>query len=544
MEATTFNPAPPDIHPRQAARRVRLSGLLLWGMAILAAVLVLLPIAYLVLRVAGAEQSLVQLLWRVSLAETLARTVALAAAVTLLANLIALPLAWLTVRSDIPWRRLWTVIAPLPLVIPSYVGAYLFVSALGPRGMLQQGLESVAGIQRLPDIYGFTGALIVLTLVTYPYIYLSARAALQRMDPAIEEASRSLGQSAWMTFWRVTLPQLRPALMAGSLLVALYVLRDFGAVSILRYNTFTRVIYIQYQSAFDRTAAALFSLVLVAMTIIVLALEMRSRGRARYHRSAARAVRPPTIVKLGRWRWPALAFFTAILALALLLPAGILGYWLVRGIRAGEQIGSLGPALGNSLLAAGLAAGVVLIFALPIATLDVRWPSRWSHLIERISYLGFALPGVVIALALVFFGANYLGPLYQTLPLLIVAYLVLFLPLATGTIRTALLQVHPRLEESARSLGKRPAQVFTTITLPLIRPGLAAALSLVFLTTMKELPATLILGPYGFKTLATTVWSSVSEAFFARAAAPALLLILVSSISMLLILREQNRHYD
>jgi iron(III) transport system permease protein len=191
-----------------------------------------------------------------------------------------------------------------------------------------------------------------------------------------------------------------------------------------------------------------------------------------------------------------------------------------------------------------MAAIVVLIIAVPVAMLDVRRPGRWSQLIERISYHGYALPGVVIALALVFFGANYFRPLYQTLPLLIVAYLILFLPQAVGTTRTAMLQVHPRLEESARSLGKRPAYVFTTITLPLMRPGLAAGLSLVFLTTMKELPATLMLGPYGFKTLATTVWSSVSEAFFARAAAPALLLILVSSVSMFIILREQNQKHD
>jgi iron(III) transport system permease protein len=196
----------------------------------------------------------------------------------------------------------------------------------------------------------------------------------------------------------------------------------------------------------------------------------------------------------------------------------------------------------NSILGSSLASGVTLVAALPVAALAIRRPNPVSRLLDRLTYIAFALPGIVIALALVFFGANYAPFLYQTLPLLVFAYAILFLPEAVGAVRTSMLQVPPNFEEAGRSLGQKPLQVFRRITLPLIRPGLAAGAGLVFLTTMKELPATLILAPYGFKTLATSVWSAVSEAYFARAAAPALILILVSSLPLAaLISRDQNR---
>ncbi len=361
------------------------------------------------------------------------------------------------------------------------------------------------------------------------------------MDPAQEEAARSLGLTAWQTFWRVTFPQLRPAITAGGLLVALYVVRDFGAVAILRFDTFTRVIYLQYSATFDRTAAAVLALVLVALTLALLAFEHWTRGRARYHSSEAANPRPPVILPLGRWRWPALIFCALVVIAGVVMPAANLLYWLGRGLAAGEQVGALWLETRNSISASALAAGATLLAALPVAVLSVRSRGRASHLLERLTYAAFALPGIVIALALVFFGANYARPLYQTLPMLTLAYVILFLPEAVGSMRTSLLQVHPSMEEAARSLGRSPWFVFRVITLPLVRPGVVSGIGLVFLTVMKELPATLILAPIGFKTLATGVWGAVSEAFFARAAAPALLIILVSSLPMAaLLLREHT----
>jgi iron(III) transport system permease protein len=514
--------------------------LLLWGFAALVAAILLLPTIYLLVRALGAGAEAWQLLFRWRTAETLVRTLWLAGAVTVCSALIAVPLAWLTVRTDLPGRRVWATLGPLPLVIPSYVGAYVIASAFGPRGLLQGLLERWFGVERLPSLYGFGGALFTLTILSYPYLLLSVRAALLRLDPALEEASRSLGDSSWRTFWRVTLPLLRPALGTGGLLVALYSLRDFGAVALMRYDTFTRVIFVQYGS-FDRSQAALLALVLITMTMIFVTLEARIAQRARYVQGATGALRPPTIIQLGGWRWPALCFCAAVVGISLVLPAGLLTYWLIRGLQAGETVAALGEATWNSILASGLAALTIVAAALPVAWLVVRRPGRLTHGLERLTYAAYALPSIVVALALVFFGANQAPWLYQTLPLLILAYGILFLPQAVGTVRSSLLQIPPSLEEAGRSLGRGAVRVFATITLPLLRPGLLAGAAMVFLTAMKELPATLLLAPIGFKTLAVAVWSAVSEAFFAAAAAPALLIVLMSSVPMtLLMLREQT----
>ena len=207
----------------------------------------------------------------------------------------------------------------------------------------------------------------------------------------------------------------------------------------------------------------------------------------------------------------------------------------------GVAFSSLWGAALNSLLTSSAAAGMALVAAFPVAVLSARQAGRASRILERISYSAFALPGIVVALALVFFGANFARPFYQTIALLLLGYLILFLPEAVGALRTALLQLSPNVEHAARTLGRGPLAVFRTITLPITWPGMAAGALLVFLTAMKELPVTLILAPLGFGTLATSVWSAVSEAFLAEAAAPALLLILLSSLPMaLLVLRERE----
>ena len=515
---------------------------LLVGLGIIS--LMLLTPIYLLVRAAETGAAARELIFSTRTLATLGRTVGLSAGVTLATIAISVPLAWLTTCTDLPGRRFWSISATLPLVIPSYVAAYLFVTVFGPKGLLQELLSALFGIESIPEIYGFPGALLVLTLISYPYTYLSVRAALRRLDPSQAEAARSLGLSGWATFWRITLPQLRPALVAGSLLVSLYVLRDFGAVTMLRYNTFTRIIYVQYNSLFDRAQAAALALILVVLTVSILLLERRSRGRARYERLSAGAARQARPVALGKWRWPALFFVGSVVLVALIIPAGTLTYWVIRGLRqdfvanalAGSanvsQLDALWPAAWNSLSAGFLAAVLTLLLALPVAIMAVRRPNRWNQLVEQITYTGFALPGIVIALALVFFGARYLPGLYQTLPMLLAAYVILFLPQAIGSTRASLLQVSPSLEEAGRSLGYKPAEVLRRITLPLVSPGVLAGGALVFLTVMKELPATLLLSPLGFTSLATMVWSNISEAFFAQAAIPTLLLILLSSLPL------------
>ncbi|HRJ42038.1 MAG TPA: iron ABC transporter permease, partial [Caldilineaceae bacterium] len=478
------------------------------------------------------------LILRARTLQVIGNSALLAAAVALASLLISLPLAWLTVRTDLPWRQGWTVLAAMPLVIPSYVGGFALVAMMGPRGMVQEFLAPL-GVERLPSIYGFPGALWALTLFTYPYLYLSVRSGLQNLDPAIEEAARSLGYGPVQTFLRVTLPNLRPSIAAGSLLVLLYTLSDFGAVSLLRYNSFTRAIYVQYLSSFDRSLASLLSLILVLMTVLLLLAERRSRGRIRYYRSSAGVIRRNPPLALGRWRWPALLLCLGIVTAALLLPAGVVVFWLLRGLAAGDSLQPVWQAALNSLYVAGLAAGTAVLLGVPVAYFSTRYPSRLASLIYQSVYVGYGLPGIVIALSLVFFAANYMPWVYQSLALLIFAYTVRFLPQAVGSVQSTLEQISPRLEEAARSLGLNRWAVARRIIAPLLRPGILTGGALVFLTTIKELPATLLLGPTGFTTLATQIWSATDEAFFARAATPALLLLVISALSIFLILSQE-----
>ncbi|MDZ7677881.1 MAG: iron ABC transporter permease [Acidimicrobiales bacterium] len=500
-----------------------------------------LPLTYLVLQVSevGLGRAL-DIATSDRALELLRDTTFLAVAVTAAAVAIAVPLAWLTARTDLPLRRAWVVITALPLAIPTYVGGYTFVSALGPRGLVQGWLEPL-GVERLPSIYGFWGAWLVLTLFTYPYVLITVRAALRRMDPSIEEASRTLGHGRLSTFVRVVLPQLRPSIAAGALLVALYTLSDFGAVSLLRFDSFTRVIFVRYRASLDMSTVAVYGLMLVILTIVVLMVDQRTRGSEHFHRLHGSGARRISSIELGRWRCVAVAACVALVVVALVLPLGIIGYWLVRGLSAGEPLRLTTELMFNSVRASLLGAVVATAAAWPVAALSVRRPGQLARGVERLSWSGYALPGVVVALSLVFFGARVATPFYQTLWMLTFAYVVLFLPQAIGALRTSMLQVTPSLEEASRLLGAGPLETFRRIALPLTRPGLAAGASLVFLTCMKELPATLLLAPTGYPTLATQVYNATVEAFFARAAAPALALVLLSALPMaVLVIRESD----
>ncbi len=482
--------------------------------------LLLLPLAYLVVRASSGGGRGWRVLTRSNTLDLLWSTGLLVVGVTLASMTIGVSVAWLTTRTDIPGRRLWAVGAALPLVIPSYVAAFCLLGAFGPRGLLQQLL----GVERLPEIYGYWGALAALTLSTYPYVLLLVSAALRDLDPALEEAGRGLGRSPFEVFRRVTLPALRPSIGAGALLVALYTLSDFGVVSLMRYDALTRAIYLQYKSLFDRTPAAVLALVLVALTALVLWLE--SRWRRRVSRSGPGTARRPRPHRLGRWRWPALVYCGGVVGAFLAVPAAVLVYWLARGLDRAEVPWR---EVANSMSASALAAVAAALAAIPIALLATRFPTRLTRLLERSSFAGNALPGIVIALSLVFFAANYASPLYQTLALLVFAYVVRFLPQALAGVESALSSVGPRVEEAARALGRGPVSAAFTVTVPLIRSGIFAGAALVFLSAMKELPATLLLRPIGFETLATEIWKTTSVGAYSRAALPALLLIAVSA---------------
>ncbi len=512
---------------------------IVWLLALAGAGVAAIPLVYLIVRAAQADADAWDRVFAESTLRLLLNTVALTVAVTASSAALALPIAWLTDRTDLPLARWWRSIAIMPLAIPSYVGAFALIIAFGPSGSLQELLAPL-GVERIPEIYGFIGAWLSLTLFTFPYLLIVLRAGLRDLDPGMEEAARSLGQSAWGAFWRVTVPQLRVPLAAGCLLVALYVISDFGAVSMMQYDTFTRAIYVRFSAAFDRSSLAVLSLVLVALVFVVLAIDWSQRRDARYHRLGSGAARAPRLARLGRFRWPALTGMFVVAAISLLAPIGVLLHWLAVGLRAGETFPGLGGAALNSVVASGAAGAATVAVALPIAIVVVRRPGILARIVDRVAYVGYALPGVVVAFALIFFTLRVIPDLYQTLAALVFAYVVLFLPQAISGVRASLVRVQPSLEEASRSLSRSAWQTFTGVTVPIIAPGLVAGFALVFLTTMKELPATLMLAPIEFSTLATRLWSNQEDVFFARAAAHALLLLGCAALPMIVLFGENR----
>ena len=522
---------PPELRTLPPPALTAVAGLI--GMA------VLLPLIYLIIRAAQSGSQFFDIIARPSTLLVLWNSVLLTFLVTVSASVIGLILAWLTTRTDLPGRSFWAVSTSLPLVLPSYVGAFALIGAIGPRGMLQTMLSPL-GVERLPSLYGLPGAWLALTLFSFPYVTLTVRAGMRGLDLSLEEAARSLGRSPSQIFREITWPHLKPSIQAGGLLVALYTLSDFGAVSMLQYNSFTRAIFVLYRTSFDRSAPAVLALMLVVLTLVVLWIEFRTRGSARLYRAGTGAVRPFPRVQLGWWKYPALGFCSLILFMGLVLPVTVIVYWLHQGWQAGEPLWRGWGMVWNSVQASLWAGGVTVAAALPVAWMSVRYPSRRSQWIERSAYAGHALPSIMIALALVFWAARYAPPLYQSFALLIFAYMCRFLPEALGSIRSSLQQLSPRYEEAARNLGRSPFSVWKSITFPLLRPGILTGFALVFMTTMKELPVTLLLSPTGFDTLATRIWSATEEALFAQAALPALVLVALSGIFVSVILKQDE----
>lgn len=512
-------------------------GLLL--LCLIISVALMWPLGYLFLRASEVDMATLQGLWTRRTGLILGRSLLMVLAVNAGAWLVALPLAWILVYADIPGRRVWTVLVAMPLVVPSYIGAYGLIAMYGPRGLLQNWLAPL-GVERIPSLYGFPGTLVALILFTYPYLFLGLRSALMQVDQSWIDASRTLGHGVRRTFWHVLFPAIRPALAAGSILVSLYVLSDFGAVSLLRYNTFTRAIYVLYQSSLDRHQAALLTLILVCLTVLLLWLELGLRGKYRMRRSHAGSARIPARIPLGKWQYLAWPLLGGVVFMGLVNPILVSSIWLHRGIRAGEALNPVLVAVGNSVYVSVLAAAVAVVLAVPLSYVRERYASLGSRLAVSSAYIGFGMPGIAVALSLVFFGARHAPWIYQTLALLLLGYMVRYVSLAVGPIRSQLAQTNPRMEEAGRLLGFGVSGVLMRVTAPVLRGSMLTGAALVYLTTMKELPVTLILGPTGFSTLATRIWSATEEAFFARAAAPTLILLLISALGIALIFSAED----
>lgn len=472
-----------------------------------------IPLLYLLVRTVDAGgESIIDALWRDRTLTTTMTSLALVVGVILGCLILAVPTAWLLARTNVPGRSFFLVTAALPLAVPSYVMAYTWIA-------------------EFPGMSGLWAAIWVMSLATFPYVAIPLTAALRNQDAGQEEASRSLGLGSFATARRVTIPMAWPATAAGLLLAALYTLSEFGTVAIFRVDAFTRVIYTAYRASFDRTSAAVLSLLLVALALILVIIEARVRGRASRWRLGSGVNRAVPRQELStRARVFALIWFIALTVASLGVPAWSLTMRLLETRRFGFDFTELLGALVGSVTASAIGAAIALALALPIAILAARYTSRVVRGIEGAAFLGHALPGVVVGLSLVFLTLAVLPAAYQTLFTLAFAYAVLFLPKAIGASRSSIAAVPPALESTARSLGRGPLRAWFTVTGRLAWPGIAAGALLVLLTAMKELPATLMLRPTGFNTLATELWSRTDVEAFGDAAPYALAMILLASI--------------
>lgn len=510
-----------------------LSRSLVVGVALLA----LLPIAYLIIRAVDADDMMLKYLLSTQGLTVIANSLLLMVTVMIGTLIIGIPFAWLTSRTDLPFRRMWLILGLLPMVTPTYLIAVSHIFAFGPKGVLQQALEPLLGIERLPSIYGFAGTWLVLTLCTFPYVVLPLSYAFTRVTPALEEAASDLGANRWQVLRHMILPMCRPALISGMMLAGLYSLGDFGAPAIMRYENFIRVIYLQYTSSFDRHRGALLALVLVIITLVLLALARRADKQIEHISTGTPAHRTTNTIKLKYWKLPAIGFCSLIIGLGVITPLSTIVHWLINKTAVRNVEYDIAELTFNTLQVSVLTAIVAGFIGILLAILMRSSSSHLLQWVGKLPFVGYVLPGIVVGLAMVFFTSRYLSAFYQTLPILIVAYVIRFLPISLSATQNALAQINPRLEESAESLGAVRLRVTRYITLPLARSGVLGGMVLVFLAVMKELPIALMLAPTGFHTLSYRIWSAYQEAFFSQIGLPGLVLMLTSFVSLWFILR-------
>ena len=487
---------------------------------ILIALPLLLPFLYVIVRAweVGLHRS-IELLWRPRMADLLLNTLLLMFCVTVGSIILGTFCAFLLERYRFFGKAFFQVAITLPLCIPAFVSCFTWISLTF-------------------RVEGFWGTIGIMTLSSFPLAYLPIAATLKRLDRSLEEISQSLGKSNAYTFWYAIFPQLKPAIGSSLLLIALHMLVEFGAVSILNYQTFTTAIFQEYEMSFNNSTAALLSAVLMSICTIIVVGEIFFRGKQTLYNSGKGVTRPYPVKTLPFFKQcAAFLFFSSIVILSLGIPLFMLIYWLNVGNSRGSAVnfGEFFSAFSHSLIIAGLGAALTVLCALPLVWGAVRYHSKLTVWIERLPYLLHAVPGLVIALSLVYFTINYANALYQTFIVVIVAYFMLYLPMAQTTLRASLEQFSESIEKIGQSLGRSSFYIFRTLTLPAMLPGIAAAFALVFLNLMKELTATLLLTPNDIKTLSTAVWEYTSDAQYAAATPYALMLVIFSGIPVFLL---------
>lgn len=510
--------------------------------ALASAALLLLPLGYVTMQALSADPAVWQRLWATRIPELLTNTVSLAGAVALLTLLLGVSTAWIVTRFHFPGRALWEVALVLPLAMPTYVLAYVYNYLLGFGGPVEQLWQSMAGPQaRIFSPQSFWGATLVMALDTFPFVYLLTRSALLSLNVSFEEVARTCGASRLQTVWRVTLPLLRPSIVAGLALVILYVVSDFGAVSLLRYQTLTYAVFQQMTGRSDNQAAGILSILLVVLALAFLVAERWFRHKSRFYQTTGR-YRAPQRIGCGWVKSAALtAYLAAIVAAAFGVPAYLLVQWTLSPEAQAILDSRFFGFVWNSAVLSAAAATAGVLIGLPLAYLASRQPTLLNLGCLQAAYAGYVLPGPVAALAVLVLFLKVLPFFYGTAVVLVVAYVIHFLPAGLQSLEPSLQQITPNLEEVARTLGLGVRETWRRVTLPLVRNGFIVAWVLMFLQTMKELPATLLLRPVGFDTLAIRVWLEASEEYYQLAAPSALLIVLVGLPALILLLSRDWR---
>jgi iron(III) transport system permease protein len=482
------------------------------------------------------------------LPEALRASLVLAAGVGIGTLVLGGALAALVSFYDFPGRRWLDWALVLPLAMPAYVLVFVLLGQYDADGTLQTALRSVFGDDfRLPEARSTGGAIMVLTVVLYPYVYVLGRTAFLSQPRETVELARSLGVSHGRALWRVALPLARPSLAAGVAIAVMEALADFGAVNLLNYRAMTDAIYRVWYGTFDRSAALQLAFLLLGLTVALVSLERLLRARARHHGALARGEALPPRRLSGPAAWLAAGLPTGLLLIVLVLPVVQLVGWSIDSIGEGATLDTLSRQALNSVLLA-LAAAVIAVMAATTLVYGARTrPSRAGRALARLGTLGYAVPGTVVAVAVylplvwidrrlddllgtgLLFTGSVLG--------LVIAYLVRFHALAHLTVEARMARIDPELDEAARSLGAAPSRVLQEVHLPLLAPGLLTAGLLVFVEVMKELPATALLRPLGGDTLAVGVWEATKDSRFDTAALPALLIVLIGLVPVATLMR-------
>ena len=610
-----------------ARRRVRVP----WPLAVpavAAAVIALIPLVYLVVEAFSRGAANVwDEIFQARTWDLVRNSFLLTAVVTAASVALGTGGAWVTTRFSLPGKTVILVLLTLPLAIPSYLSAFAWISwqpqlagfwgaaivltfacfpyvllpvAAALRGLdpaqeevarslgktsqevardlvLRQVRPSITAGALLVALYvlsdfgavaamryetftwviygayraGFNpsrAAILSMVLVSAAAVLLPVAAALRGLDPAQEEVARSLGKTSQEVARDLVLRQVRPSITAGALLVALYVLSDFGAVAAMRYETFTWVIYGAYRAGFNPSRAAILSMVLVSAAAVLVILESRARGRASATRLGSGVARIDRRTTRTGAKIAALSGIAAVLGAGLGVPVASVISWMGRDTQREVAWSEVMTSVGDSFLVGLLTAVATVLIALPVGIAAARYTSRFSSAVERSTYVSHALPGIVVAISVVFVGIRLLRPWYQELPLLVLGQVVIFLPLAVAAIRNSIEQSSPRIEEVAHSLGAGTMATILRVTIPLALPGIGAAAAMTLLNAMKELPTTLLLRPTGWETLATGIWKYSTVSDYAAVGPYALALMLLAALptallSGLTLLRSQPRHH-